>query len=169
MRYPQDIAWAMEAAVEHPGLGEELFFQYWIGSMAPGWKATFSPAGGDKATLGVFVRGHGQDVESFFQGFLKRFKAYKAAQYEDIEDLKILSIKRGGDPIATLPGEIVADSLMVTGRRGWPERFSLRHARWHHLRHSGGKGRGRRRRIQKGIVQIQAALERGVLLGIPHG
>jgi len=115
MRYPQDIAWAMEAAVEHPGLGEELFFQYWIGSMAPGWKATFSPAGGDKATLGVFVRGHGQDVESFFQGFLKRFKAYKAAQYEDIEDLKILSIKRGGDPIATLPGEIVADSLMVTG------------------------------------------------------
>ncbi|VVB69245.1 Digeranylgeranylglycerophospholipid reductase [uncultured archaeon] len=115
MLHPEDIAWAMEAEIEHPGLGEELFFQYWIGSMAPGWKATFSPAGGDNATLGVFVRGHGQDVQSFFWGFLKRFKAYKAAQYRNIEDLKISSIKRGGDPIAVLPGEIVADSLMVTG------------------------------------------------------
>jgi digeranylgeranylglycerophospholipid reductase len=115
MRHPEDIAWALEAAVEHPGLGEELFFQYWIGSMAPGWKATFSPAGKDKATLGVFVRGHGQNVGSFFRGFLKRFKAYKAAQYRDIEDMKILSVKRGGDPIAALPGEMAADSLMVTG------------------------------------------------------
>ena len=49
MRHPEDIAWAMEAEVELPDLGEEMFFQYWIGSMAPGWKATFSPAGGDRA------------------------------------------------------------------------------------------------------------------------
>ena len=115
MRHPEDIAWAMEADVEHPDLGEEMFFQYWIGSMAPGWKATFSPAGGDRATLGVFVRGHGQNVQPFFRDFLKRFKAYKAAQYRDIEDLKILSVRRGGDPICVLPGEIVANSLMVTG------------------------------------------------------
>ena len=115
MRHPEDIAWAMEADVEHPALGEEMFFQYWIGSMAPGWKATFSPAGGDRATLGVFVRGHGQDVQPFFWNFLKRFKAYKKAQYRDIENLKILSVRRGGDPICALPGEISADSLMVTG------------------------------------------------------
>ena len=115
MRHAEDIAWAMEADVEHPGLGEEMFFQYWIGSMAPGWKATFSPAGGDRATLGVFVRGHGQNVQPFFQGFLKKFKAYKKAQYRDIEDLKMLSVRRGGDPICVLPGEVVADSLMVTG------------------------------------------------------
>ena len=115
MRHAEDIAWAMEADVEHPALGEEMFFQYWIGSMAPGWKATFSPAGGDRATLGVFVRGHGQNVQPFFHGFLKRFKAYKKAQYRDIEDLKVLSVRRGGDPICVLPGEIVADSLMVTG------------------------------------------------------
>ena len=115
MRHPEDIAWAMEADVEHPGIGEEMFFQYWIGSMAPGWKATFSPAGGDRATLGVFVRGHGQNVQPFFRNFLKRFKAYKKAQYRDIESLKILSVRRGGDPICVLPGEIVADSLMVTG------------------------------------------------------
>jgi digeranylgeranylglycerophospholipid reductase len=115
MRHPEDIAWAMEADVELPGLGEEKFFQYWIGSMAPGWKATFSPAGGDRATLGVFVRGHGQNVQPFFRGFLKIFKAHKAGQYRDIEDLKILSIRRGGDPICVLPGEMTANSLLVTG------------------------------------------------------
>lgn len=115
MRHPEDIAWAMEAAIEHPGIGEELFFQYWIGSMAPGWKATFSPAGGDQATLGVFVRRHGPNVQSFFRRFLKEFKAYKAAKYNDIEDMKILSVKQGGDPICVLPGEMVSDSLLVTG------------------------------------------------------
>ena len=115
MRHPEDIAWALEADVEHKGLGDEIFFQYWIGSMAPGWKATFSPAGGNNATLGVFVRGHGQNVQPFFNRFLKIFKDYKASQYKDIEDLKILSIRQGGDPICVLPGEIVADSFMVTG------------------------------------------------------
>ncbi len=115
MRHAEDIAWAMEADVEHPALGEEMFFQYWIGSMAPGWKATFSPAGGDRATLGVFVRGHGQNVQPFFRDFLRRFKAYKAPQYRDIEEMKILSVRRGGDPICVLPGEIAANSLMVTG------------------------------------------------------
>lgn len=115
MRHPEDIAWAMETEIEHSGLGEEKFFQYWIGSMAPGWKATFSPAGSDRATLGVFVRGHGKDVQPFFQNFLNLFKKYKASAYRDIENLKIISVKRGGDPIAVLPSEIVAASLMVTG------------------------------------------------------
>ncbi len=115
MHHPDDIAWAMEATVEHPGLGEENFFQYWIGSMAPGWKATFSPAGGDIATLGVFVRGHGQNVQPFFRRFLSQFKQYKLKSYRDIEDMKILSVRRGGDPIATLPGKIVSDGFMVSG------------------------------------------------------
>ncbi len=115
MLHPQDIAWAMEAEIEHPGLGEEKFFQYWIGSMAPGWKATFSPAGGDKATIGVFVRGHGQNVHPFFRDFLKIFKKYKSSSYRGIDEMKILSVKRGGDPIAVLPGEIVSAHFMVTG------------------------------------------------------
>ncbi len=115
MKHPQDIAWAVEAEISHPGLGEEKFFQYWIGSMAPGWKATFSPAGGDRATLGVFVRGHGKDVQPFFSRFLNSFKKYKASDYRDIDSLKIISVKWGGDPIAVLPGEIVSDSFMVTG------------------------------------------------------
>jgi digeranylgeranylglycerophospholipid reductase len=115
MRHPSDIAWAMEATVQHPGLGEEDLFQYWIGSMAPGWKATFSPAGGDLATLGVFVRGHGKDVDPFFQSFFKMFKAYKAMDYRKIEQMKVLSVRQGGDPIAVLPGGMVSDGFMVTG------------------------------------------------------
>jgi len=115
IRHPEDIAWAMEATVQHPGLGEEDFFEYWIGSMAPGWKATFSPAGEDLATLGVFVRGHGMNVNPFFQSFLGRFKTYKAGAYRKIEQMKIVSIRQGGDPIAVLPGEIGRDSFMVTG------------------------------------------------------
>ncbi len=115
MRHPNDIAWAMEATVEHPGIGEEEFFEYWVGSVAPGWKATYSPAGGDRATLGVFVRGHGQNVQPIFRSFLKRFKRYKYPSYRDIDDMKILWVKRGGDPIAVLPGEIVSDALMITG------------------------------------------------------
>ncbi len=115
MRHPEDIAWAMEADIEYPYLGEEKFFQYWVGSMAPGWKATFSPAGGDLATIGVFVRGHGRDVEPFFDRFRKLFQAQKASLYRDIDRMKILSIRRGGDPICVMPGEMASDSLMVTG------------------------------------------------------
>ncbi len=115
MRHPEDIAWALDAEIEFPDLGEEKFFQYWIGSMAPGWKATFSPAGGNRATLGVFVRGNGQEVMPYFQGCLRLFKKYKAPEYKNIGDLKIISVKKGGDPIAVLPGQIASASFMVTG------------------------------------------------------
>jgi digeranylgeranylglycerophospholipid reductase len=115
MLHPEDIAWAMEATVQHPDLGEELFFEYWVGSIAPGWKATFSPGGGDLATLGVFVRGHGHHVQPFFRRFLKIFKDHKSKTYRKIDALKVLSLRKGGDPIAVLPGEMVADAFMVTG------------------------------------------------------
>ncbi|MGB3944405.1 MAG: FAD-dependent oxidoreductase, partial [Methanothrix sp.] len=65
LRHPEDVAWAAEAVVELSGLGEERLFEYFVGSVSPGWKATFSPGGGDSATLGVFVRGHGRDVRPF--------------------------------------------------------------------------------------------------------
>ncbi len=115
MRHPDDVAWALEALVELPGLGEERFFEYWVGSLAPGWKATFSPGGGDRATLGVFVRGHGRDVRPFLDGFIQKFKRYKSDRYPDADNLKIVALNRGGDPIATLPGEVVSSSLMVVG------------------------------------------------------
>jgi digeranylgeranylglycerophospholipid reductase len=46
---------------------------------------------------------------------LKIFKAYKLKTYGEIDSLKVLSLRRGGDPIAVLPGEMVADAFMVTG------------------------------------------------------
>jgi len=52
---------------------------------------------------------------SFFRRFLKIFKAYKSNTYRNIDGLKVLSLRKGGDPIAVLPGEIVADAFMVTG------------------------------------------------------
>lgn len=113
-RHPEDVAWAAEAVVELAGLGEERRFEYFLGSISPGWKATFSPGGGDLATLGVFVRGHGRDVRPFLDRFVEFFKKYKSADY-DAREMKVVAVNQGGDAIATLPGEIVADSLMATG------------------------------------------------------
>jgi flavin-dependent dehydrogenase len=109
-KYPHDIAWAIEAEVEADGIGEPDFFEYHVGSIAPGWKATYSPCGGDRANLGVFVRRHGQDVSRFFDLWLERFKKQK-----NISDLKIIRKHTGGDPIATIPDKIVSAGIMVTG------------------------------------------------------
>jgi len=109
-KYPHDIAWAIEAEVEADGIGEPDFFEYHIGSIAPGWKATYSPGGGDRANLGVFVRRHGQDVSRFFDLWLERFKKQK-----NISDLRIIKKHIGGDPIATIPDKIVSAGIMATG------------------------------------------------------
>ena len=109
-KYPHDIAWAVEAEVEADGIGEPDFFEYHVGSIAPGWKATYSPGGGDRANLGVFVRRHGQDVSRFFDLWLERFKKQK-----NISDLRIIRKYTGGDPIATIPNRIVSAGIMVTG------------------------------------------------------
>ncbi len=114
LQHPEDVAWAAEAVVELAGLGEERRFEYFVGSISPGWKATFSPGGGDLATLGVFVRGRGRDVRPFLDRFVELFKHRNSAKY-DVREMKVVSINRGGDAIAALPGEIVADSLMATG------------------------------------------------------
>jgi len=109
-KYPHDIAWAIEAEVEADGIGEPDFFEYHIGSIAPGWKATYSPCGGDRANLGVFVRRHGPDVSEFFDLWLERFKKQK-----NISDLRVIRKYTGGDPIATIPNRIVSAGIMVTG------------------------------------------------------
>lgn len=110
LKYPEDIAWAMEAEVEAEGIGEPDLFEYYVGNHAPGWKSTYSPCGGDRATLGVYVRRHGRDMSDFFDDWVSRFKAIKG-----IEHLKIISTSVGGDPIAAIPGDIVADGIMVVG------------------------------------------------------
>jgi len=82
--------------------------------------------------------------------------------------MKILSVKRGGDPICVLPGEMVSDSLLVTGGAAG----------------QSGLAYGMRAGSICGTVAAEAvaammcpgtsspsmrALEVGVLLGIPHG
>jgi digeranylgeranylglycerophospholipid reductase len=112
IHYPGDIAWAMEAEVRAPGIGEPDMFEYYIGNHSPGWKSTYSPAGGDRATLGVYVRRHARDVSAFFNTWLERFTKMKGYSLEDIE---IIATFTGGDPIATVPKQLIADGFMVTG------------------------------------------------------
>ncbi|ADI74569.1 fumarate reductase/succinate dehydrogenase flavoprotein domain protein [Methanohalobium evestigatum Z-7303] len=110
VKYPDDIAWAMEAEIESEGIGKPDMFEYYLGNVAPGWKSTYSPCGGNRATLGVYVRRHGRDVSGFFNNWVENFKKSKG-----LNDLKILDTKTGGDPIACIPDEIVSDGIMVVG------------------------------------------------------
>ena len=108
MRHLEDLAWAMEAHVRCEGIGEPEYFEYTLGSIAPGWKATYSPMGGDEASIGVYARRQGSDITPFFKRHLNRFEA----EHGDVE---LLSVVRGADPVATIPNEIVSDGLMVCG------------------------------------------------------
>lgn len=110
MKYPEDIAWAFEVEVQSKGIGEAEFFEYYIGSIAPGWKATYSPYGDDRASLGIYIRGFGREIDQFFHSYIERFK-----QIKGIEVLKMSAPKRGGDPIATIPNEIAGERVMITG------------------------------------------------------
>ena len=110
IKHPEDIAWAMEAEVEAEGIGEQDMFEYYVGKLAPGWKCTYSPCGGDKATLGAYVRRNGMDVSPFFDAWVKKFKKIKG-----LDELKVGKRLVGGDPIVAIPGKIVADGVMVTG------------------------------------------------------
>ena len=111
-RYPDDIAWAVEAEVKAYDIGKPDMFEYYLGSHSPGWKSTYSPAGGDSATLGVYVRRHGRDVSIFFNKWLERFAKLKGYETDDIE---IINKYTGGDPIATIPKQLITDGFMVTG------------------------------------------------------
>jgi flavin-dependent dehydrogenase len=110
IKYPRDIAWSLEAEIEAPGIGEPDMFEYYVGNHAPGWKSTYSPCGGDRATLGVYVRRHGMDVSSFFDAWVERFKKIKG-----LDDISFISKSVGGDPIAAIPGEITGEGVMITG------------------------------------------------------
>ncbi|TGC09844.1 NAD(P)/FAD-dependent oxidoreductase [Methanolobus halotolerans] len=110
IKHPEDIAWSLEAEIEAEGIGEPDMFEYYVGNHAPGWKSTYSPCGGNRATLGMYVRRHGKDVSDFFDDWLEKFKTLKG-----IDEVKIINTSVGGDPIAALPGEIVADGVMITG------------------------------------------------------
>lgn len=110
IKYPNDIAWSLEAEIEAEGIGEPDLFEYYVGNHAPGWKSTYSPCGGNRATIGMYVRRHGRDVSDFFDDWLERFRELKG-----LDEVKIISKSVGGDPIVAIPGDIVADGVMVVG------------------------------------------------------
>ncbi len=110
IRYPQDIAWAVEAEIEAEGIGQCDMFEYYLGDHAPGWKSTYSPFGGNRATLGLFARRQGRDVSKRFDAWFKHFCDMKG-----LTDVTIIGKRIGGDPIATIPKDIVADGIMITG------------------------------------------------------
>ena len=110
VRYPKDIAWAVEAEIEADGIGNSDMFEYYLGDHAPGWKSTYSPFGGNRATLGLFARRQGRDVSGRFDAWLKHF-----CEMKGLTDVTIIGKRIGGDPIATIPKNIVADGIMITG------------------------------------------------------
>jgi flavin-dependent dehydrogenase len=110
IKHTEDIAWSVEAEIEAEGIGEPDYFEYYVGNHAPGWKSTYSPSGGNRATLGMYARRHGKDVSDLFDAWLEKFKSLKG-----LDEVKIISRSTGGDPIAAIPGEIVSDGVMITG------------------------------------------------------
>ncbi|MDI6902681.1 MAG: NAD(P)/FAD-dependent oxidoreductase [Methanocellales archaeon] len=104
MKYPEDLAYAMQAEMEGVEV-DENYFHYFLGKeVAPGWKATISPKGDGKASAGVFVRG--EEPRKYFDRFLQRGM---------FDEAKILHVSDGADQIITMPNELVGDRLMVAG------------------------------------------------------
>jgi len=112
MKYPDDIAWGTELTIKAPGIGESGFAEYFVGSHAPGWKSSYLPRGGDIASIGVYVRHYGQNISSFSDAWVSRFKKIKNIADDEFE---ILDSKSAGDPIVTIPNQTYAGNVMVVG------------------------------------------------------
>ncbi|MCL2549680.1 MAG: NAD(P)/FAD-dependent oxidoreductase [Methanimicrococcus sp.] len=112
MRHPEDIAWGTELTIKAPGIGESGFAEYFVGSHAPGWKSSYLPRGGDIASIGVYVRHYGQNVSSFSDSWVSRFKNIKNIADDEFE---IIDSKSAGDPIVTIPHQTYAGNVMVVG------------------------------------------------------
>lgn len=112
MKHANDIAWGIEANITYPNIGTNKYAEYYIGSHAPGWKSSYLPMGNNNASIGIYIRRHGKNINSFFNNWSKRF--YKLKNIKE-NDIKINYIKYGGDPIATIPKDIFSDRVLITG------------------------------------------------------
>ncbi len=112
MRHPEEMASAAQA--EMIGVETEYpdYFQYHIGrSVAPGWKATISPKGDSKASVAAFVRNTPRHAMEYFNQFV--YKNSLVSHF--FKKVKILDLLEGGDPIATMPGDLVNKGIMIVG------------------------------------------------------
>jgi digeranylgeranylglycerophospholipid reductase len=110
MKHSGDIAWGIELEIRASGIGKSKMFEYYVGNHAPGWKTTYSPRGGDNASIGAYVRRCGKDVTPYLNSWIEKFKKAKG-----LMDFEIVRKFSGGDPIVTLPNEFITDGIMVVG------------------------------------------------------
>jgi len=112
MKYPYDIAWGTELEIKVKDIGRTCYGEYYIGSHAPGWKSSFLPLGKNNAAVGVYVRRHGKNLKPYINNWVSEIQKIKGFSEDDME---IVSKKFAGDPIVTIPREIVKDGVMVCG------------------------------------------------------
>lgn len=110
MKHPGDIAWGIELEIRASDIGKSKMFEYYVGNHAPGWKTTYSPRGGDNASIGAYVRRCGKDATPYLNSWIEKFKKMKG-----LIDFEIVRKFSGGDPIVTLPNEFITDGIMVVG------------------------------------------------------
>ena len=107
MRNPREVAWGLDQLLEAPGIGESHHFEVRFGSFAPGWRAQLNPLGGTRASLWTFARGvPREDLEDY---------ACRARRVFGLEQARILSERRGADPVFVAPGRIAGDGVMACG------------------------------------------------------
>ncbi|NYT00709.1 MAG: NAD(P)/FAD-dependent oxidoreductase [Methanocellales archaeon] len=112
MRHPEEMASAVQADMTGVETDYPDYFQYHIGkSVAPGWKATISPKGDSKASVAAFVRNTPIPAMEYFNQFV--YKNVLVSKF--FEKAKILDLLEGGDPIATMPGDLVKSGVMIIG------------------------------------------------------
>ncbi|MDD3421563.1 MAG: NAD(P)/FAD-dependent oxidoreductase [Methanocellales archaeon] len=112
MRHPEEMASAAQAEMIGVETDYPEYFQYHIGrSVAPGWKATISPKGDSKASVAAFVRNTPRPAMEYFNQFV--YKNRLVSHF--FEKAKILDLLEGGDPIATIPGDLVNKGIMIVG------------------------------------------------------
>ncbi len=112
MMHPEEMASAVQAEMIGVETDYPDYFQYHIGrSVAPGWKATLSPKGDSKASVAAFVRNTSRPAMEYFNQFV--YKNRLVSHF--FEKAKILNLLEGGDPIATMPGDLVNKGLMIVG------------------------------------------------------
>ncbi|MGB3683092.1 MAG: FAD-dependent oxidoreductase, partial [Rubrobacteraceae bacterium] len=107
MRNPREVAWGLDQLLEASGIGESPHFEVRFGSFAPGWRAQLNPLGGARASLWTFARGvPREDLEGY---------ARRARRVFGFEQARVLSERRGADPVFVAPGRIAGDGVMACG------------------------------------------------------
>lgn len=107
MQNPRDVAWGLDQLLEAPGIGESPHFEVRFGSFAPGWRAQLNPLGGVRASLWTFARRvPREDLEEYARGARRVF---------GLEQARVLSERRGADPVFVRPYRIAGDGIMACG------------------------------------------------------